>query len=115
MAVSNKVASEQLRKKYIGLVKGFLKSIGEEVYEVKSNEIGFPVVDINDDEKAVVIVVKVPTGSKDDPYDVYTEAENYAHELKEKEIKAQKKAEEKKKKIEHDKKVREQKEKEKSE
>ena len=39
----------------------------------------------------------------------YAEAEDYAHKLKEKEIKAEKKKAEKEKKIEHDKKMREQK------
>ena len=105
MAVSNKVANEQLRKKYLGLIKGFLKSIDEEVLDVKSNEVAFPVVDINDDEKAIVVTVKVPTGADKgrEPYDVYVEAENYAHDLAEKKKKAEKKAKEKAEKIAKDK------------
>ena len=105
MSISNKMANEQLRKKYLGLIRGFLKSIDEDVYEVKSNEVAFPVVDANEDEKAIVITVKVPTGADKgrEPYDVYAEAENYEHELKEKEEKKKKREEEKAKKIAKDK------------
>ena len=108
MAVSNKVANERLRNEWLEYLIDYV-SDGEEVLRVKSNEFAVPVVDCNDDEKWIVITVKVPTGAKDEPYDGYVEAEDYAHKLKEKAIKAKKKEEEKKKKIEHDKKMREKK------
>ena len=111
MALSNKMLNEQLRNKYLGLVNEFLGNCGEEVLQVKSNEIAIPVIDAEDNEKWVVLTVKVPTGADKgrEPYNGYDEAEDYQHKLKEAEIKRQKKAEEKKKKIEYDKKKREEK------
>lgn len=111
MAVSNKVANEQLRTKWLEDCTKFLEDNDEQVLRVKSNEIAIPVLDCNGEEKFLVVTFKVPTGAKDEPYDGYVEAEDYAHKLKEKAIKAKKKEEEKKKKIEHDKKMREMKEK----
>ena len=110
MAVSNKMANEQLRNGYLNAISAYL-SKEDEVLQVKSNEIAVPVIDCNDDEKWIVITIKVPTGADKgrEPYDGYAEAEDYQHKLKEKEIKAQKKAEEKAKKIAHDKKMREEK------
>lgn len=110
MALSNKMANEQLRNGYLNAVMAYF-SKEEEVLQVKSNEVAIPVLDANGDEKWVVLTVKVPTGADKgrEPYDGYAEAEDYQHKLKEKELKAKKKAEEKAKKIEHDKKVREQK------
>ena len=108
MAVSNKMANELLRNGYLNAISAYL-SKEDEVLQVKSNEIAVPVIDCNDDEKWIVITVKVPTGADKgrEPYDGYAEAEDYQHKLKEKEIKAQKKAEEKDNKIAHDKKMRE--------
>lgn len=110
MAVSNKMANEQLRNGYLNAISTYL-SKEDEVLQVKSNEIAVPVIDCNDDEKWIVITVKVPTGADKgrEPYDGYAEAEDYQHKLKEKEIKAEKKRAEKEKKIAHDKKMREEK------
>ena len=107
MAISNKMANEQLREGYLNALTAYLEK-EEQVLRVKSNEIAVPVVDANGDEKFIVITVKVPTGADKgrEPYDGYAEAEDYAHKLREKEIKAKKKAEEKEKKIAHDKKMR---------
>lgn len=107
--VSNKIANEHLRQKYMSLLNEY--GAFEDVLTIKSNEIAIPEIDENGDEKWVVITVKVPTGADKgrEPFDGYAEAEDYAHKLREKAIKAQKKAEAKAKKIEHDKKVREQK------
>ncbi len=111
MAVSNKIANEQLRNGYLNAITAYLEK-EDEVLQVKSNEIAIPVIDCNDDEKWIVVTVKVPTGADKgrEPYDGYAEAEDYQHKLKEKEIKAQKKKAEKEKKIAHDKKMREEKE-----
>ena len=108
--VSNKKANEMARETYLNEIMDYFRD-HDEVLRVKSNEIALPFVDCNDEEKFIVITVKVPTGADKgrEPYDGYAEAENYEHMLKEKAIKAQKKAEEKAKKIEHDRKVREQK------
>lgn len=111
MATSNKVLNEQLREGYLNAIVAYLEK-EDEVLRVKSNEIAIPVIDTEDNEKWVVITVKVPTGADKgrEPYNGYDEAEDYAHKLKEKEIKAQKRKAEKEKKIAHDKKMREEKE-----
>lgn len=110
--VSNKKANEFIRESFLSDVIDYLHEHGiEDVLRVKSNEVAIPTVDCNNEEKFIVLTVKVPTGADKgrEPYDGYAEAENYEHMLKEKALKAQKKAEEKAKKIEHDRKVREQK------
>ena len=110
MAISNKQANEQLREGYLKALTYYLEK-DDEVLRVKSNEIAIPVIDANDEEKFIVITVKVPTGADKgkEPYDGYAEAEDYAHKLTEKKIKAEKKKAEKEKKIAHDKKMREEK------
>ena len=107
MAISNKMANEQLREGYLNALTAYLEK-EEQVLRVKSNEIAVPVVDANGDEKFIVITVKVPTGADKgrEPYDGYAEAEDYAHKLREKAIKAEKKKAEKEKKIAHDEKMR---------
>lgn len=104
--VSNKIANEHLRQKYMSLLNEY--GAFEDVLTIKSNEIAIPEIDENGDEKWIVITVKVPTGADKgrEPFDGYAEAEDYAHKLREKAIKAQKKAEAKAKKIEHDEKMR---------
>ena len=107
--VSNKIANEQLRENMLKVLIELLTDDNtDEVLRVKSNEIAIPTVDINGDEKWIVITIKVPTGADKgrEPYDGYAEAENYEHMLKEKALKAKKKAEEKAKKIAHDEKMR---------
>ena len=96
MAISNKMANEQLREGYLNALTAYLEK-EEQVLRVKSNEIAVPVVDANGDEKFIVITVKVPTGADKgrEPYDGYAEAEDYAHKLREKAIKAEKKKAEK--------------------
>lgn len=110
MAISNKQANEELREGYLKALAAYLEK-EDEVLRVKSNEIAVPVIDANEEEKFVVITVKVPTGADKgrEPYDGYAEAEDYAHKLREKAIKAEKKKAEKEKKIAHDKKMREEK------
>jgi hypothetical protein len=105
--VSNKKANEFARETYLNEIMNYFRD-HEDVLRVKSNEIAIPIVDCNDVEKYIVITVKVPTGADKgrEPFDGYAEAEDYEHKLKEKAIKAQKKAEAKAKKIEHDKKMR---------
>lgn len=108
MAVSRKVEREILRNEYLNKLIEFFKD-DEEVLRVKSNEIALPVVGCEDNEDFIVITVKVPTGANKgtEPYDGYSEAESYEMKLKEKELKAKKKAEEKEKKIRRDKERRE--------
>ena len=108
MAVSRKVEREILRNEYLeAIILNFLEK-DEQVLRVKSNEIAIPVVGCEGNEDFIVITVKVPTGADKgrEPYDGYAEAEDYAHKLREKAIKAEKKKAEKEKKIAHDEKMR---------
>jgi hypothetical protein len=108
MAISNKMANENLRTKYLEKIAQFLYDMGEEVLRVKSNEIAFPVVDCNDEEKFVVVNFKVPTGANKglEPYDGYAEAESFEIKCREKMEKAKANAEKKKHKMERDAEIR---------
>jgi len=108
MTVSRKVERELLRTGYLGEYIDYLKSKGEEVLRVKSNEIAIPVVGCEDNEDFLVVTFKVPTGANKglEPYDGYAEAESYELKLKEKEEKAKANAEKKAKKMARDAEVR---------
>lgn len=108
MAVSRKVEREILRSDFLGKITDFFKTENEEVLQVKSNEIAIPVVGCEGNEDFIVITVKVPTGANKglEPYDGYSEAEDYQLKLKNKKIKAEANAEKKKKKIARDAEIR---------
>ena len=112
MAISRKVERELIRIEYLDKVSEFLYSIGEEVLRVKSNEIAIPVVGSEGNEDFLVITFKVPTGANKgtEPYDGYSMAEDYIHNLEEKERKAKEKAEEKERKKKKDEEIRRKKE-----
>ena len=110
MAISNKQLNDALRNQYLEMIKTFLEEKGEEVLITGNNEVCFPCVDSQQNDKFVQVIVKVPTGSRDgDAFDGYSLAEEF--QLKQN-LKAQKKkedAEKKKKKIERDARLREEK------
>ena len=108
MAVSRKVEREIIRKSFLEKVSQFLAESGEEVLIVKSNEIAIPCVGCEGNEDFMVITFKVPTGANKgtEPYDGYALAEDYVHNLAEKERKAKEKAEAKAKKMERDAEIR---------
>lgn len=108
MAVSRKMERELLRNEYLEKVIESFVQIGDEVLKVKSNEIAIPVVGCEGNEDFIVITVKVPTGANKgmEPYDGYSEAEDYEMKLKEKERKAKEKEEQKKKKMARDAEIR---------
>lgn len=108
MAVSRKAERELIRKEYLEMVSKFLAHAGDEVLIVKSNELAIPVVGCEGNEDFLVITFKVPTGANKglEPYDGYALAEDYVHNLAEKEAKAKAKAEEKARKIERDAEIR---------
>lgn len=108
MTVSRKVEREILRNDYLTTIIDFLLNDGDEVLRVKSNEIAVPVVGCEGNEDFIVITVKVPTGANKgmEPYDGYSEAEDYQMKLDEKERKAKEKEEKKKKKIARDEEIR---------
>ena len=108
MAVSRKIERELIRTDFLERVSQFLFEGGEEVLRVKSNEIAIPVVGCEGNEDFLVLTFKVPTGANKgtEPYDGYALAEDYVHNLAEKERKAKEKAEEKAKKIAKDAEIR---------
>lgn len=108
MAISRKAERELIRTKYLEKVAQFLYDMGEEVLQVKSNEIAIPVVGCEGNEDFLVLTFKVPTGANKglEPYDGYSLAQDYVHNLAEKERKAKEKAEAKAKKIAKDKEIR---------
>lgn len=108
MAISRKNERELIRNAYLTRIKDYLESNGEEVLRVKSNEIAIPVVGCEGNEDFLVITFKVPTGANKgaDPYDGYSEAEDYEMKLKEKAEKAKALAEKKAKKVARDEEIR---------
>lgn len=107
MAISNKVLNDKLREQYLEIIKDALCAKDEEVLRVGSNEFALPCLDAENNDKFIVITVKVPTGSRDgDAYDGYSMAEDWEIKCRNKEETAKKKAEEKAKKIAKDEKRR---------
>ena len=108
MAISRKAERELIRVKFLETVAQFLYDNGEEVLRVKSNEIAIPCVGCEGNEDFLVITFKVPTGANKglEPYDGYALAEDYVHNLAEKERKAEERKAEKAKKIARDAEIR---------
>lgn len=108
MSVSRKVERELIRTQFLDMVGQFLYDKGEEVLRVKSNEIAIPVVGCEGNEDFLVLTFKVPTGANKgaEPYDGYALAEDYVHNLAEKERKAKEKAEAKERKMKRDEEIR---------
>lgn len=109
MAKSQKVLNDELKSRYFSYIKEMLENLDEDVIQVKSNEIAFPVVDSEGNEKSIVIVVKVPTGANKgtEPYDPYAMGEEFQMKEKAKLEKAEKLAKAKAEKIAKDKARRE--------
>ena len=108
MAISRKLEREIIRNDFLLKVGDYLETNGEEVLRVKSNEFAIPVVGCEGNEDFLVITFKVPTGANKgaDPYDGYSEAEDYEMKLKEKAEKAKALAEKKAKKVARDEEIR---------
>ena len=106
---SNAVLNNELKKFYLDKIRILLEGLDEDVMQVKSNELAFPVVDSEGNEKSIVIVVKVPTGANKgtEPYDPYAMKEEFDLKEKAKKEKAEKLAKAKAEKIAKDKARRE--------
>lgn len=105
MAKTKKELHEGIRQNFMQrVIHQLVKNEGEEVLQVKSNEIAIPCLDEEGNEEFIVITFKVPTGSRDDgeAYDGYAVAEQYALSVAEKEAKAKVEAEKKAKKMAKD-------------
>lgn len=113
MATSRTKLTEELRQKYMIIFHDLLvksETLNEDEFlRTGSNTFSFPVLDSEGNEEFMEITVKVPKGSKDEPYDGYLRAEDYKIKLKQDEEKAKKQAEDKAKKQARDKKLRERK------
>lgn len=96
---SRKKLREEKRLEYLNRITEFLENEGEQVLRVGSNQIAFPITDKEGNEDFIRITIAIPTGKADEPWDGYMEATGYEVEQKEKEEKAQKRAEAKKKKM----------------
>lgn len=95
------------RNFYLSKISEMLANDGEQVLSIASNAICFPCVTETGDEAFVRVVVSIPTGSKDEPYDGFALAEDWAFRVAEKAENAKAQAEKKAKKIERDRKARE--------
>ena len=97
MAISRKTLREKIKQNYTAQLIDFFCKNDEDVLQIKSNEICFPVTDEEGNEDFVKITIAVPTGSRDDnePFDGYGKAQEYEMKQKEKKEKAAKKKAEK--------------------
>lgn len=91
---STKALNERIKAAYLEKVIEMFTESGEEVLRTASNEIAIPVVDKEGNEKWVVCVVKIPTGTRQgEEYDGYSTAEDYQMKQEAKRAKAEAKAE----------------------
>lgn len=103
----SKKSVDTLRSDWVNRVKEVFEEKGFDVLQVKTNEFAIPVVDSENEDQYVVLNVKIPKGSRDgEPYDGYSEAENFKLVSAERAEKAKEIAAKKAKKIERDKKLR---------
>lgn len=104
MAISRKTLREKIKQNYTAQLIDFFCKNDEDVLQIKSNEICFPVIDEEGNEDFVKITIAVPTGSRDDnePFDGYGKAQEYEMKQKEKKEKAEKAAKKKAEKIKRD-------------
>ena len=110
MATSRTILDNQLRKRYLEMLKEFFNNRDEEVLVTGTNELCFPCVDEEGNEKFIQLVIKIPKGSRDgEAFDGYSLAEDFKMKQELNEQKKKEKEEKKKKKIERDKKLREEK------
>lgn len=89
--ISQKKVNDNLRIKFMKIVRESLEQLDEEILTTGSNEFAIPCIDENGEDSFVVIKFSVPTGSRDgEGYDGYSMAEDYRMKC---EAQAQKKAE----------------------
>lgn len=93
--MTDKMARDITREEYVVQLMQYFNELDEEVLQTKSNEFCFPCVDKAGNEQFLRVTVSIPTGSKDDPYDGYSEAESYQIKMKEKAQKAKESQEKK--------------------
>lgn len=94
------------RNFYLEAITKALTANGEQVLPIASNAICFPCVIEDGDEAFVKVVVSIPKGSKDEPFDGFAEAEDYEFRKAERAKTKAKTAAEKQRKIARDEKAR---------
>ena len=94
------------RNFYLEAITKALTANGEQVLSIASNAICFPCVIEDGDEAFIKVVVSIPKGSKDEPFDGFAEADDYEFRKAEKAEKQKQKAIEKQRKIARDEKAR---------
>lgn len=95
------------RNFYLDLITKALAAYGEQVLDIASNAICFPCVKEDGDEAFIKVVVSIPKGAKDEPFDGFAQAEDWKFRKAEKAEKAKAREAEKARKIERDRKARE--------
>lgn len=116
MGMSLKQEMDLLRAEYTEKILEMCGSVFDDVMRVKGdNKFCFPVVGAAGTELFCEITVSIPKGSKDEPYDGYALARDWAFACEEKERKRKEKEEEKKRKKEKDAEIRRKKEEQKNE
>lgn len=89
---TRKQLDEEIKVRFLNGIVEHLTNCGEEVLQVKSNEIAVPVLDSTNEERWLVITFKVPIGDRGgEAYDGYSEAESFQMKQEEKAIKIAKK------------------------
>lgn len=76
----NTFNAQEVRAHFLETVTDFFSNNGEDICRIKSGAIAMPTLDSEGNEGWVSITVSVPTGSADEPFDGYEQAENYAFE-----------------------------------
>lgn len=101
---------DKVREDLMGRVSELLANQEFDVLHTNSNELCVPIVGEDNEEGYLVLVFKVPTGSRDGTvYDGYAVAKDYALTCEAKKAKAEKSAKAKAEKIARDEKMREEK------
>ena len=85
---TRKQLDEEIKARFLNGIVEHLTNCGEEVLQVKSNEIAVPVLDSTNEERWLVVTFKVPIGERGgEAYDGYSEAESFQMKQAEKAIK----------------------------
>lgn len=100
--MTEKMARDITRQGFVDALMAFYEDAGEQVLQTKSNEFCFPILDELGNEQFLRVTMSIPTGTKDEPYDGFAEAESYRLKVHEKAEKAAKVRAEKEAKIARD-------------
>lgn len=98
----NKAANDALRKEWFSKIAEAIHALDVDEVRTGTATLAIPCVDIDGEDAWVEVYVKVPIGSKDEPYDGYAHAEEFRIKEAERAEKARIAAEKKAKKIAKD-------------